>query len=84
VDLPADAGPARPKQKLTRADREALAAQREAERKTAERRQWRRSLMVQAVAWAVVVGLALGLALLLLRGLRVADERLQAQYKADL
>ncbi len=81
---PAAAEGGRPKQKLTRAEREALAAQREAEREAAERRERMRSLATQGVVWAVVLGLALGLGLLLLRGLTVADKHLQAQYSAEL
>jgi hypothetical protein len=74
----------KPKQKMTRAEREALAAQRELQRQAAERKQRVRSLLVQGAVWMVVFGLAVALVVMMLRGLSVADKHLSEQYRLDL
>jgi NF-X1-type zinc finger protein NFXL1 len=74
----------KPKQRLTRAEREALAEQRELERQVAERKQRLRSLLVQGLVWMVVFGLAVALVVMVLQGLSAADKRLSEQYSPEL
>lgn len=81
---PTAAAAPKPKQKLTRAEREALAAQRELERQATERQQRLRSLLVQGLIWMVVFGLAVALVVMVLQGLSAADKRLSEQYSPEL